>query len=447
MKTLYIECNMGAAGDMLMGALLELHPDPEDFIKRLNQLGIPGVEIRSEKVAKQGIVGTGIRVLVDGEEESSHDLHHHDHSHSYSHDHNHSHDHSHDHDTGHHLEADVDQSGDDDSYKIDHFYSDLSTLPSITKMISDLPVSDRVKQAAIGVYELIAEAEAKAHGRAVEHVHFHEVGTLDAVTDIVANSWLIEELKVDRIVVSPIHVGSGMVQCAHGRLPVPAPATAHILRGVPTYSGTIRGELCTPTGAALLKYFADEFGPQPMMRVEQIGYGIGKKDFSAANLVRVFLGETEEKAKGIIELSCNIDDMTGEEFGQVFDILFDAGALDVYLAPIQMKKNRPGIMLRCLCSEDQAEDMAQLILKHTTTFGLRKIALERYTLDREVLRKETSFGSIRWKEGRGYGVVKAKLEYDDLQALANQHDLSLREIKTKIEQELSQTENDGGSHE
>ncbi|HHT20535.1 MAG TPA: nickel pincer cofactor biosynthesis protein LarC [Tissierellia bacterium] len=471
MKTLYIECNMGAAGDMLMGALLELHPDPADFIDRLNRLGIPGVEIKAEQSAKQGIVGTNIRVIVNGEEEHSRDYHH-----EHSHDHHHPHDHSHEHDTGHHLEARVDQpeyseevqspadqdTPDDHSHDHDTGYHlepnvdqpdyedhhhDLSTLPSVTKIISELTLPDSIKQAAIGVYQLIAQAEARSHGREVAQVHFHEVGALDAVTDIVGNSLLIDELEVDRIVVSPIHVGSGMVKCAHGILPVPAPATAHILQGVPTYGGEIRGELCTPTGAAILKYFADDFGPQPIMRVEKIGHGMGKKDFAAANMVRVFLGESKDEPDTITELSCNIDDMTGEEFGHVFDLLFEAGALDVYLTPIQMKKHRPGIMLRCLCRSDQADDMAKLILRHTSTFGIRRASFERYTLDREIIREETSFGMIRVKTGTGYGIKKTKPEYDDLQSLADQHNISLREMRQKIEQELYQTETGGGTNE
>lgn len=424
MKTLYIECNMGAAGDMLMGALLELHPQPEDFIRRLNELNIPGVEIRAEKDAKHGIVGTNIRVLVGGEEETSRDYnHHHDHNHGHHHDHNHGHhhDHYHDHDHGHHH---------------DHGPDDLSTLPNVTKIISELAIPEEVKQDAIAIYQLIAEAEAKAHGRDVAQVHFHEVGALDAVTDIVGNSLLIRELKPERIAVSAIHVGSGMVKCAHGILPVPAPATAHILQGIPSYSGQIIGELCTPTGAAILKHFGEEFGPQPLMTVEAIGYGLGKKDFAAANMVRAFWGQSDEQANDVIELSCNLDDMTGEDTGFAMEVLFEAGALDVYVTSIQMKKNRPGIMLNCLCRPEQADQLAELILKHTTTFGVRKNSFTRYTLDRTSQVMDTTLGTVRLKRGTGFGVSKQKIEMDDLVQLAREHNLTVDEIRQILMTEI-----------
>lgn len=423
MKTLYIECNMGAAGDMLMAGLLELHPDPDGFIERLNQLGIPGVEIRREKSTKQGIVGTNIRVLVKGEEESSRDYHpdHHEHHH----DHDHPHDHTHDHDHYHHHDHDHHEHSHDHS---DHHHGELSTLPNVTKIISELSIPEGVKQNALAIYQLIAEAEAKAHDRDVAQVHFHEVGALDAVTDIVGNCLLLDELKPDQIVVSPVHVGSGMVKCAHGTLPVPAPATAHILRGVPTYSGDIRGELCTPTGAAILKHFADRFGPQPVLRVEKIGYGMGKKDFTAANMVRIFLGDTDDRSDEIIELSCNLDDMTGEAIGHAFDVLMQAGALDVHLSQIQMKKNRPGVMLHCMCRPEQSDRFAQLLLKHTTTFGVRKTAYQRYVLTRTEEQFDSSLGLVRIKSGIGHGADKSKYEYDDLVRIADQYDLSLDQL-------------------
>lgn len=267
MKTLYLECNMGAAGDMLTAALLELHPNPEDFLSRLNALQIPGVQVVAEPATKCGINGTHVSVTVNGEEEVSEDVHEHEHEHEHHHDHDHHHHHHHHH--GHHHAG----------------------MHDIEHIISHLELPEEVRQDVLAVYGLIAEAESHAHGKPVEEIHFHEVGTMDAIADVTAVCMLIHELAPEQIIVSPVHVGSGQVRCAHGILPVPAPATAHILRGVPTYGGSIRGELCTPTGAALLKHFADRFGNMPVLTVEKIGYGMGKKDFEAANCVRTMWGE------------------------------------------------------------------------------------------------------------------------------------------------------------
>lgn len=273
MKTLYIECNMGAAGDMLMAALLEICPEPEAFVEKLNSLQIPKVTYRCEKSVKCGVTGTHMSVLIDGEEEESADVtgHHHGHSHADEHEHHHEHSHS----EGHH-----------------HHHGPHTSMSDITRMIEALDIPEKVKQDAIAVYRLIAEAESHVHGKSVEEIHFHEVGTIDAVADVVGVCFLIHELAPEQIVASPVHVGKGQVHCAHGILPVPAPATAYILRGVPIYSGEINGELCTPTGAALLKYFCAKFGSMPVMQVDRIGYGMGKKDFEAANCVRVMFGES-----------------------------------------------------------------------------------------------------------------------------------------------------------
>jgi uncharacterized protein (TIGR00299 family) protein len=305
-------------------------------------------------------------------------------------------------------------------------------MAEIGDILAALPISEQVKTNALAVYRLIAEAEGKAHGKPVEAVHFHEVGMMDAVADIVGVCLLMEELAVERVIVSPIHVGSGQVKCAHGILPVPAPATAYILRGVPTYGGEIKGELCTPTGAALLKHFADEFAARPTMIVEAIGYGMGKKDFPIANCVRVFLGETRREDADIVEIACNLDDMTGEALGFALETLTENGALDVYLVSIQMKKNRPGQMLVCLCRLEDEEKMVRLMLKHTTSWGLRSRSWRRYTMDRSVEPIETPYGSIRVKTGSGFGVTKSKAEYEDLAQAAREHGLSIAEIKTGL---------------
>lgn len=407
MRTLYLDCGMGAAGDMLAGALLELLPDPEAFLAELDDLGIPDVKIEREPSVKCGITGTHISVTVNGEEEESHDHEHH-HSHEHVHDHHHEH-HEHHHHTGMH--------------EIEHLVMRHFHLP------------EKVKKDIMAVYGLIAEAESHAHGVPVTEIHFHEVGTMDAVADITTVCLLMDRLSVDEVIVSPVHVGSGQVKCAHGILPVPAPATAYILKDVPIYGGSVKGELCTPTGAALLKYFATRFGNMPVMKVQAVGYGMGKKDFEAANCVRAMLGETKSGKDIVLELSCNVDDMTAEEIGFAMERLFEGGALEVYTIPIHMKKSRPGTLIRVMCKEQDKEDMIGLIFKYTTTIGIRQAETQRYVLDRKITMVETSCGTVRRKDAAGYGVSRSKYEYDDLADIAREKGLSIKEVRDLIEKD------------
>ena len=384
MKTLYLDCGMGAAGDMLTAALLELLPDKAGFVEELNALGIPGVQFTAEKCEKCGITGTHMKVTVHGEEEES----------------------------GHH-----------------HHHGSLGDIRSI---VSGLPIPTMVKLDILSVYEEIAQAESHVHGVPMEHIHFHEVGTMDAIADVTAVCLLLHRLAPDKIISSPVHVGSGQVRCAHGILPVPAPATAHILRGIPIYGGEIPGELCTPTGAALLKYFATEFGSLPVMRVQAMGYGMGKKDFPRANCVRAMLGETEDAGDRIVELRCNVDDMTGEAIGFALEQLMTGGALDAFTVPIGMKKSRPGVLITVLCREEQKEAMVRLMLKHTTTLGIREFPCQRYTLSRTTETLDTPYGVVRKKVSFGYGVRREKFEYDDLVKIAREQALSIAEVLKKI---------------
>ena len=413
MKTLYLECGMGAAGDMLTGALLELIPDRQGFLDRVNSLGLPGVHVAAEPSVKCGITGTHMCVTVDGKEEESLDAHgHHDHDHPHDHDHDHDHEHHHEHLNGyphHHASA-----------------ADIEAL------IDGLAVSERVKADAKAVYALIADAESQVHGRPVREIHFHEVGTMDAVTDVISVCLLMEQIAPDQVIASPVHVGSGHVRCMHGILPVPAPATALILKDIPTYGGQIRGELCTPTGAALLKHFVSGFGDRPLMKAQAIGYGMGKKDFEHANCVRAFLGESEGKREAVTKLECNLDDMTGEEIGFAIEQLFEAGAKDVYTQPIGMKKSRPGVLLSVICLPGDADRLAEVVMKHTTTLGIRRQDMSRYVLERRIETVATVFGDIRIKHAAGMGVERSKPEYDDLAALAKKHGVSLEKIRNGL---------------
>ena len=390
MKTLFLDCGMGAAGDMLTAALLELFPNPEQELEALNALGIPKVVFQLERVLKCGIAGTHVTVRVDGVEESEE-----------MHEHHHHHHHSSLHDIGH--------------------------------LVEHLQLKETVRQDVLAVYRLIAEAESHVHQVPVSEIHFHEVGTLDALADITAVCYLLRKLAPQQVVASPVHVGSGQVRCAHGVLPVPAPATACLLKGIPMTGGSIQGELCTPTGAALLRHFVNSFGEMPTMRVECIGYGMGTKDFPVANCLRAMLGETEEESDLVVEISCNLDDMTAEEIGFATEQLLEKGALDVTTMPIGMKKGRPGTLLTVLCKPSEKERFVQLIFQTTSTLGVRENLMRRHILHRETVTEETPFGRVRKKLSSGYGVTRAKWEYDDLARIAKEKNLSLEAVKSMID--------------
>ena len=310
-------------------------------------------------------------------------------------------------------------------------------MDDITHVIESLPLSEMVRHNAIEVYQLIAAAESRAHGRPVSEIHFHEVGTMDAIADVTAVCQLMEILDVQRVLASPVHVGYGKVRCAHGVLPVPAPATAFILKDVPIYGGRIEGELCTPTGAALLKKFVSSFGEMPPMKVEKIGYGMGKKDFEVANCVRAMLAETVGDGDMIVELSCNLDDMTPERIGFAMDCLFEAGALEVYTIPLGMKKSRPGVMLCVICKEADKDKMVKLVFRHTTTLGIRENRSRRYTLKRNVKTFDSPYGDVRVKYSEGYDVSRKKFEYNDLARIARERGISVDEALKLVEQSIS----------
>lgn len=387
MKTLYLDCGMGAAGDMLTAALLELHPDPTDFLRRLNAALPEEIMVSAAPDEKCGLRGTHVSVVIEGDEEGEAEQHHH-----------------------HHTD-----------------------IAEIRARIAALDVPERVRADVSAVYDAIAETESAVHGKPVENIHLHEVGSWDALADVLAVCWLLYELKPDQILASPVHVGSGMVKCAHGLLPVPAPATEWLLQGIPMYQGEIRGELCTPTGAALLRHFVQSFGPMPVLRVEKSGFGTGKKDFAAANGLRALWGETGQDGERVLELACNLDDMSGEEIGFAMERLFDAGALDVYTTPIGMKKSRPGILLTCMCRAEQRDAMLRLLFRHTTTLGVREYACARYTLHRSLRTEETEVGPVRVKRAEGWGAVREKAEFEDLARIARERGISLREARDALE--------------
>mgnify|MGYP001624026506 FL=1 len=398
---------MGAAGDMLTAALYELLPNREEFLHTLNHMGLPGVEFHAVPAQSCGLSGTHMDVVVHGEREESVDHHH---NHDNDHDHHHHHDHEHEHGHEH------------------HHHHHHTTLHDVEHLIGHLNLPAPVLEQARAVYHRLAQAESKAHGVEVDLVHFHEVGALDAVADVAAACYALYLLHPDEVVVSPVHVGSGMVHCAHGLVPVPAPATAHLLEGVPCYGGDIQGELCTPTGAALLTTFATRFGPMPPMVLERTGYGMGKKEFPAANCVRAMLGHTQDTENEILELVCNLDDMTPEALSFACQRLLEEGALDVYTLPGCMKKGRPGWQLVALCDPAHKDPLIHQVFALTSTTGLRVRTCEKHVLDYTITTRETPYGPVRVKKAQGYGVRRSKPEYEDMARIAREHKITLKQI-------------------
>ena len=412
MSTLFLDCGMGAAGDMISAALFELCDDKDSVLEAIRAMGIPRVAVVPEPSVKCGITGTHMTVTVDGTEEDE-DMHQaHGHGHDHPHDHEHGHDHHHKHEHGH----------------------SHGVLHEIEHLVEHMDVSEKVRKDILGVYAVLAEAESAVHGVPVDQIHFHEVGTLDALADIAMTCLLMDRIRPARVVVSPVRVGSGTVKCAHGILPVPAPATARILAGIPVYAGDIASEMCTPTGAALLKYFADSFGAMPPMTMDRIGYGMGKKDFDTANCVLAILGETEAGGDTVAELSCNVDDMTAEEIGYAVTKLLDLGALDAYTIPIGMKKNRPGTMICVLASPAKREELTEALFRLTTTIGVRAAELDRRILERESETEDTAYGPVRYKVSRGFGVVRRKPEYEDLARIADETGTGIRDARELLEE-------------
>ncbi|MGI6028950.1 MAG: nickel pincer cofactor biosynthesis protein LarC [Candidatus Heteroscillospira sp.] len=388
MKTLYIECAMGAAGDMITAALYELLPDKAAFLDKMNALGLEGVHVSARNVRSCGINGTHMAVEIHGHEEEHH---HHEHGHNHHH----------------------------------HHY----TLAQVRDIIAAMPLPEAVRDRAWSVYDAIAAAESRAHGESVDMIHFHEVGALDAVADVVGACYALELLAPERVAVSPVRTGYGQVKCAHGIMPVPAPATAFLLEGVPSYAGDTEGEMCTPTGAALIRTFADEFGERPLMTIRAVGCGMGTRQFDAANCVRAFLGETEDELDDdVTELACNIDDMSAEALSCAMERIRQLGALDVSAVPAVMKKGRPGHILYVLTRREDAEKLARAVLRETVTNGVRFYDCRRMKLDVSFRTVETPYGNIRLKCSQGWDTVHVKPEYEDVAAVSAEHGVPFHEV-------------------
>ena len=383
MKTLYFDCFAGASGDMILGALVSAGVDPLALTEQLNLLGVGGWKIDFERVDRSGISATYARV---------HTAHEHAHRH----------------------------------------------LSDILKIIYDSRLRQSVKDRAARIFSLLAAAETHIHNQPIEKIHFHEVGALDAIIDVCGAAIGFELLGIEQFISSPLRVGTGMTEMAHGRFPIPPPAVAELLKDKPIYGGDIEGEFVTPTGAAIISAVCERFGPLPPMKIQASGYGAGTRDHqNFLNALRVFVGETED-APGVDEallmIETNIDDISPQVVAYVMDRAFELGALDCYLTPTQMKKNRPGILLSVLCQPGEREKFLQMLFAETTTIGARFYEVARRALARESVRVETQFGPIDVKVAylngeANNGAANAMPEFEQCRAAAKQAGVPLREVQ------------------
>ncbi len=423
MKILYYDCFSGISGDMNLGALIDIGVDKDYLLEELSKLNVIGYKIEIKKDNRKGIYGTKVNVILteNNDEEYMHnDNHSHEelkHSgHGHAHEHNHVH-----HETHEHM----------------HEHRNLDDIQNI---INTSDLKGQVKKIALEIFKKVAEAEAKVHNKPIEEVHFHEVGAIDSIVDIVGAAICLDYLKVDKIKSSTVEVGSGFVKCAHGMLPVPAPATTEILNNIPLKS-KISFEATTPTGAAILANCVEEFTDEKSFKITKTGYGIGHRDIGEIpNVLRVFIGEESQtlqqddyiKDEAYV-MECNIDDMNPELYEYVIELIFKAGALDVYMTPIIMKKQRPAIKLNVLCKMEQEDTIKDIILTHTTTLGFRKYKVARNMLKREFHKVTTKYGDVTVKTAYYKGKqIKSKPEYEECKKIALENDISMSEVYKEI---------------
>lgn len=416
MAIAYFDCFAGAAGDMIAAALVDAGASIESLRAEIAKLGLEGVHLSVETVQRGGIAALHFQVH-EHEADPAHDHGHEAHDHGHGHEHNHDHAHDHGHDAGHHGHAHA------------HPHRRLS---DILEMIQGAGLAERVVERARRIFQRLAEAEAKVHGTGIEEVHFHEVGAVDSIVDVVAGCVGLELLGVDRVVCGAIPLGSGTVTCEHGELPVPAPATAQLIVGVPTRGAEIAGEATTPTGAAVLTTLAESYGPLPPMDVAAIGHGAGTREGRPLpNILRVFVGEEagDGQVDSVVELAANVDDCTGEMIGAAIEKLLAAGCLDAWAAPIVMKKSRPAWQVSVLCSPHDVPEAERILFAETTTFGVRRRTCGRTKLRRAHDTVETPYGPIRVKVGRrGDEDVTAAPEFEDCRLAAEAHHVSVKEV-------------------
>jgi hypothetical protein len=436
MKTLHYECFSGISGDMNLSALIDLGVPLAHIQAELDKLGISEeFSLHCATAEKMGITGEKVSVHISGtghsHAHSGHEHPHHDHQHAdahHSHDHPHGHSH-HDHNHGH--------SG--------HRHTHGRDFSAIKKLISDSTLSDSVKNISLEIFMHIARAEGKIHGKPADQVHFHEVGAVDSIVDIVGAAVALDYLQPEVITCSSVELGCGFVNCVHGKFPVPAPATAEILKGVPVHIGGVQGEATTPTGAAIIATVVDQFSDSLSFIPQKTAYGIGHRDFSIPNVLRVTLGETPTKDNAYMTrenhiIECAMDDMIPEDYEMLQEILLSKGALDVLFIPVYMKKSRPGTLVQVLCTAARKEDLMGTMFAHSTTFGLRTWAVSKHELPRNMNTIETSLGPVAIKSADDRS--KWKIEYEDLENISRAKGLSIRQIRTIIHREYGRKDDE-----
>jgi pyridinium-3,5-bisthiocarboxylic acid mononucleotide nickel chelatase len=425
-RILYIDCFSGASGDMVLGALLDLGLPLDGLRAALGSLAIDYGEVAADRVLRAGVSATKFRLRAAAAPVAgSADHHDHDHAHHSHHDHGHHH-HPGDHDHSHHDHS-------HDAAHHHHGGHGHHSLKEIAAAIERSALTREGKDRAVHLFERLGEAEAAIHAMPLDTIHLHEVGAIDSIIDIVGAVHGMNWLGADRVVASPLNVGSGTVECAHGTFPVPAPATARLLQGVPVYSGAVAAELVTPTGALLVTEYAESFGVLPQMRLESMGYGAGNRDFTGhPNVLRIIVGRSDAASvdERIVVLECEIDDMNPQLFGPLMDRLHANGALDVFYAPVQMKKNRPGTLVTVIARPEQREALSGMLFAETTTIGVRYQELLRERLEREVRSIPTPVGPIRFKIATRDGrVLNASPEFDDCAKAAAERGLPIKDVQ------------------
>ena len=439
MRIGYLECFAGISGDMLLGALIDAGVSSDLLLQAANALNI-GAELRIHHVDRSGIRSTKVDVLENGElsEATGHNHdHHHDHHHhdrgDQAHSHSHGHLHEHTHDDGHSHRHEHSHAATEHR----HGHTHGRSWAQIRELIRHAPLPEDARDLALTTFELLAQAEAKIHGMPVEDVHFHEVGSVDTITDIVCSAVGLCSLKVDLWHASEINVGAGFVECAHGTFPVPAPATAELLKGIPTYSAGPKKELVTPTGAALLRALKCTYGGAPKLAAESIGYGAGSRNPDRfPNVLRLTLGESRNatidsgaNTDTVIVLECAVDDATPQVLAHALDLAIENGALDVMAAPVTMKKGRLGTLLTVLARTEEADTLEALLFRETTTLGIRRHTEQRAILDRSFVTVETAYGKIRIKvAARESEALNAMPEYEDCRRAAREHAVPLKAV-------------------
>jgi pyridinium-3,5-bisthiocarboxylic acid mononucleotide nickel chelatase len=425
MRIAYLDCFSGISGDMFLGALIDAGVPRQLFEETVAQLRL-GAELEISRVMRSGISATKVDVCVGDEKDMPREEYWAKHNASPSAHHEHQHSHEHGHGPGHEHSVAL------ESAPAAHKHS--RGLSEIREIIRKAGIAEHAKKTAIEIFEVLGVAEAKIHDIPVERVHFHEVGAVDAMVDIVCAAVGIESLGVDEIVCSPLNVGGGTVKCAHGTFPVPAPATVELLKDAPVYSSGIEAELVTPTGAAIVKTLAHRFAAFPEMSIAKAGYGAGSREFpDYPNVLRLTIGEAATDAKNACEkvtvLEANLDDLNPQVFGYVLDRLFEAGALDAFAVPIQMKKSRPGTLLTVLCDPSRATILSNIIFQETTTLGVRRREESRQCLERRWENVRTQWGEVRIKIASMNGsVTNFAPEYEDCRKIARQYELPLKSV-------------------